>query len=729
MPEWSNIRTRITNAASGVRDRLRQIRLAPVKFWWPQEWWRQTALIVLVLCAGVMAADRLFPPPLARAANVSAVVTDERGAALRAFAVNGGTWRLQADIGAIDPKFIEALLAYEDKRFRAHAGVDPIAIVRAIASSASAGRIVSGGSTISMQTARLLEPRPRNIGAKLIESWRAFQLEERFSKDEILELYLTLAPYGGNLEGVRAASWAYFGREPQGLTPDQIAMLIALPQSPEARRPDLRPENAIRARARVLERLAAEGVFARDLAMESSEYPAPTRRDFPALAWHASEEVLRQSKGAQPKAKGGDLKSTLRMPLQKELEALAQRASDAAGDHPQVAILAVEIKSRKVRAAVGSAGRGVAGGWMDLTTRPRSPGSTLKPFIYGLAFDDGAATSATRISDRPKSFSTYRPSNFDRTFRGDVTVAQALQHSLNVPAVTALSEVGANRFAAALALAGADLSMPLSAEDDAGLAIALGGAGLTVRELTTLYAALGDEGRARPLVWMATDNEEADTKTKDKTEPSHVMSPASANEILSILAASPAPEGRMPARLTQNAPLVAFKTGTSYGYRDAWAAGVSNGYAIVIWIGRADGAPRAGVTGRDAALPALFDAFDAVARTLPRSEGGSGIRIEDAENATAPAPLASFERQNEPPHILFPPHRAEVWKDRSTRSFVLAAEGRRPLSWYVDGEPVKRNSAGDAVWLPSMPGFYKVSVVDAEGRTSKSDVRIRTPEG
>ena len=724
MLEWRDIRTRITNAAHGVRDRLRQVCRERTKLSWPREWWRQSALVVLGLCLGVIAVDRLFPPPLARAAHVSAVVTDERGAALRTFAVDGGTWRLRADIDAIDPKFIEALLAYEDKRFRAHVGVDPIAIVRAIASSASVGRIVSGGSTISMQTARLLEPRPRNIGAKLIESWRAFQLEERFSKDEILELYLTLAPYGGNLEGVRAASWAYFGREPQGLTPDQIAMLIALPQSPEARRPDLRPMNAIRARARVLERLAAEGVFARDLAQESSEYPAPSRRDFPALAWHASEEVLRQGKGAK-----GDLRSTLRLPLQKELEALGQRTSEAAGDHPQVAILAVEIKSRKVRAAVGSAGRGVAGGWMDLTTRPRSPGSTLKPFIYGLAFDDGAATPATRISDRPKSFSTYRPSNFDRTFRGDVTVAQALQHSLNVPAVTALSEVGANRFAAALALAGADLSMPLSAEDDAGLAIALGGAGLTVRELTTLYAALGDEGRARPLIWMATNEEKTEARKNDKVEPPHVMTSASAKEILSILAASPAPEGRMPARLTQNAPLVAFKTGTSYGYRDAWAAGVSNGYAIVIWIGRADGAPRAGVTGRDAALPALFDAFDAVARTLPRNEGGSGIRLEDAEDTTAPVPLASFERQNEPPHILFPPHQAEVWKDRSTRSFVLAAEGRRPLSWYVDGEPVKRNSAGDAVWLPSMPGFYKVSVVDAEGRTSKSDVRIRSPEG
>ncbi|MEZ5937157.1 MAG: penicillin-binding protein 1C, partial [Hyphomonadaceae bacterium] len=673
--------------------------------------------------APLVLLDLAFPPPMDRVQHVSAVVTDERGAVLRAYPVDDGKWRMRAHLDEIDPAFVRALLAYEDKRFRQHGGVDPLAIVRAASSAVSAGRIVSGGSTITMQTARLLEPRPRNFGSKIIESLRAMQLEQRYTKDQILELYLTLAPYGGNLEGVRAASWAYFGREPQNLSPDQIAMLIALPQSPEARRPDLHPKNAVKARARVLDRLANEGVFARDLAEESSEYPPPTRRDFPAMAWHAADEALRQS----PNHDGRDIRTTLDFALQRELETLARRTGDALPDGAQAAIIVVDIRTRAVRGLVGSARRDGPGGWLDLTNRSRSPGSTLKPFIYGLAFDDGVASPNTTIADAPKRFASYRPSNFDRTFRGDVTVAQALQHSLNVPAVETLDAVGANRFAAALAMAGADLSMPLSADDDAGLAIALGGAGLTARELVSLYAALGDGGVSHPLVWL---EDQVETKPKKKRDPSdgvRVMSEESAGEIVSILAASPAPEGRMPAKLTKNAPVIAFKTGTSYGFRDAWAAGVAGGYAAVVWIGRADGAPRPNATGRATALPVLFEAFDAVERIRPQND--HDLRNTHVDDEAPPQPLARFGDPAAAPHILFPPDKSEVWNDHEHRSLVFAAEGAGPLRWFVDGAPVRRNAAGDAVWRPDLPGFYEVSVVDEHGREARSRIRIRTPEG
>lgn len=687
---------------------------------WPREWWRRAAVIALAIALPLQALDLMFPPPLARAKEVSAAVMDRRGAMLRVFPVDDGKWRLQADLDAIDPDFIDALLAYEDQRFRSHGGVDPLALGRAAMSFASAGRIVSGGSTITMQTARLLEPKRRTLMAKAIESVRAWQIERRFSKDEILELYLTLAPYGGNLEGVRAASWAYFGREPDNLSPAQIALLIALPQSPEARRPDLRPEAAIVARKRVLDRLAAEGVFAADLAAESATYPAPRRSDFPALAWHASEEAVRRSEG------GGDIVTTLDLALQRDLERLAAAAAGPARDGVQLAILVVDLDQRQVRAAVGSATRAGLGGWIDLTNRPRSPGSTLKPFIYGLAFDDGVASSRTRIADAPRRFAAYRPDNFDRTFRGDVTVAEALQHSLNVPAVSALEAVGARRFAAQLAFAGADLSLPLDADDDAGLAIALGGAGLSVRELAVLYAALGDDGRALPLAWLKA---ETDAARKAPAAPTQIMSEASAREIVRILANGPTPDGRMPARLTQNAPVIAFKTGTSYGYRDAWAAGVGGGHAVIVWMGRPDGAPRPGVTGREAALPVLFDAFDAIGRSTPARDSGPGRRDTEPVDRTPPQPLARFEREDLPPHILFPPHKSEVWADEEHGSFVLAAEGHGRLAWYVDGEPLARNPSGDPVWRPSQPGFYDLTVVDAQGRTAKAQVRIRTPEG
>jgi penicillin-binding protein 1C len=701
------------------REWLRSPKDWQPKLWWPPEWWRRIALVTLYILAPVLLLDLIFPPPLKRASEVSAVVMDRRGAALRVFPVEDGKWRLKAHVGKIDPDFIDSLLAYEDKRFRSHGGVDFLALGRATASMASAGRIVSGGSTITMQTARLLEPRPRNIGSKIIESIRAWQLERRFTKNEILELYLTLAPYGGNLEGVRAASWAYFGREPDSLSPDQIAMLIALPQSPEARRPDLRPDAAIVARERVLMRLAEEGLFANDLAAESADYPAPTRRDFPGIAWHASEEAVRRAENPD------NIATTLDLALQKEVETLATRAAGSPRDGVQAAIMVVDIASREVRAAAGSANRRSAGGWIDLTDRPRSPGSTLKPFIYGMAFDDGVASPDTRISDAPKRFASYRPDNFDRTFKGDVTVAEALQHSLNVPAVSALDAVGARRFAAALSFAGADLSMPLSADDDTGLAIALGGAGLTVREVALLYAALGDDGRARPLHWLKAETEAAKTFGDP---PAQIMSAQSARQIMQILSSAPTPAGRMPAVLTQEAPVIAFKTGTSYGFRDAWAAGVGNGHAVVVWIGRADSAPRPGVTGRDGALPVLFDAFDAIARITPARPSGPPIRDGEASDHTPPLPLARFERQNAPPHILFPPDRAEVWKDAEHTSFTLVAEGHGRLAWYVDGRPLQRNVAGDAVWRPREPGFYDLRVVDPAGRTAKSRVRVMAPD-
>ncbi len=689
-----------------------------ISYWRSLEWYRKGALVALALLAPIALADIIFPPPMERARHTSTVVTARDGAALRAFPVDDGKWRLKADIESIDPAFIRALLAYEDKRYYAHPGVDPAALIRAAVSSASAGRIVSGGSTITMQTARLLEPRPRNLGSKLVEAFRATQLSWRYSKDEILELYLTLAPYGGNLEGVRAASWAYFGREPENLSPDQIAMLIALPQSPEARRPDLRPENAIAARKRVLDRLAGEGVFAADLAAESSEYPAPSRRPFPALAWHAAETAR-----ALGRTDGSDIATTLNYALQKEAEALAARARENFVDGSQVALLIVDVATRDVLASVGAADRAAPGGWIDLTNRKRSPGSTLKPFIYGLAFDDGIAAPSTRIQDTPRRFASYRPDNFDRMFRGDVTIAEALQHSLNVPAVAALDAIGPRRFLSSLEFAGANPALPVSAEYDDGLAVALGGVGLTARDLAVLYAALGDQGRARPLNWLA-DQPEANKPER----PLQVMTPESAAEIIDILRRAPTPQGRMPARLTQQAPEIAFKTGTSYGYRDAWAAGVGDGLAVVVWTGRADSAPRAATTGRADALPILFEAFDIAARILPQNATGPILRHEP-DRYSAPQPMASFEANAAPPQILFPPSESELWVDERHTSFVMAAEGRGQLDWYVEGLPLARNAAGEPVWRPDTPGFYEVAVVDPTGRTTRSRVRVRTPEG
>jgi penicillin-binding protein 1C len=661
---------------------------------------RRTLAAALAGLLALLVLDRALPPPIG-AVEVGAVVRDRHGAALRIFPIEGGRWRLAADLDAVDPRFVEALLAYEDRRFEHHPGVDPLAVVRAAIDAVRAARVVSGASTLTMQTARLLEPRERTLGAKLVEMLRAVQLELRLDKREILELYLTLAPYGGNLEGIRAASWAYFGREPDALAIDEIALLVALPQAPEARRPDLRPAAAVAARARVLDRLATAGLVDPGSAAESRVLPAPRRRAFPAHAWHAAAAL----RGA-----GGDVDSTLDRALQQRMRALLEDALPDDEPDVQYALLVVENEARAVRAAIGSASRSRPGGWIDLAARSRSPGSTLKPFIYGLAFDDGLATADTRILDLPRRFDGYRPENFERAFNGDVSVGEALGHSLNVPAVLALDRVGAARFSAALEQTGIDLGIPGSATRAPGLAIALGGLGMSARDLAVLYGALGTDGRARPLRWRAED------PLPDAGQP--LLGAETAREIVEILRRAPQPDGRMPARLTDRAPDIAFKTGTSYGHRDAWAVGIADGYTIVVWSGRADGVPRPGVTGRQEALPILFDAFDGLTELVPTA--ARGHRLAERRTVT-PRPLADFSAE-EAPHILFPPDGAEVFFGGESRPLVLAGRGAGPLTWYVDGAAVP--GAAEGGWRPAGPGFYRMTAVDGEGRAGSAEVRI-----
>lgn len=680
------------------------------------------AITLIGLAASFFILDRLFPPPIERAFSRSMLVADRNGIPLRAFPTEEGRWRLPANLEEIDPAFIEALIGVEDARFYSHFGVDGLAVIRAAKSAAQRGRIVSGASTISMQTARLLEPRNRTIPSKLIEMFRAVQLEMRLSKDEILELYLTLTPYGGNLEGIRAASWAYFGREPDRLSDDQIALLIALPQSPEVRRPDLRPKSATASRAVILNRMAELGVISQSRAEEAKRLPLPGRHAFPGYAWHGADQVRNAYLERLPSATlPRDVRSTIDAGLQIRLEdMLLDQLPDGEKD-VQYAVMVVELETRAVRAQVGSASRKRAGGWMDLTQSARSPGSTLKPFIYGLAFDDGQAMPSTFIEDLPSRFNTYRPENFDRTFRGQVRVSDALQHSLNVPAVLALDRIGPERFASALSLSGVKVQINGGAERDPGLALALGGAGMTAQDLAKLYGALGDNGVVKPLVWFENDTGEV------KAAKGHrFMSSASAGKIRDILKSAPTPSGRMPANLTMDAPEIAFKTGTSYGFRDAWAAGVARGHVVIVWVGRADGAPRPGMTGRKAALPVLFSVFDQIDATLG-AEGEASERLMTAKPTAPKYAMTDFARDDKPPVILFPPDDTVLLQkrpDHPSPGFVLSGRGEGDLRWFVDGEAVPHDAAGAPVWVPDGPGFYRVAAVDENGRESHVSVRV-----
>lgn len=666
------------------------------------------------LLLALLGLNWLFPPPLERARAVSPVVVDRNGVWLSAFLTPTGKWRLAAELDETDPEFLRRLIAVEDARFYWHPGVDPVAVLRAGGSFLRQGEATSGASTITMQLARLLEPRPRTIPSKLIEMVRAVQIELRLSKRQILAAYLTLAPYGGNLEGVRAASRAYFGRDPQGLSDAEMALLIALPQAPEARRPDRRQQAAQAARDAVLAKFARLGFTTGRLLTEARAEGIPGRQDFPVRAPLAARALALGRPDVER------IESSLDAGLQLPLETLLRRYVEGLGPETAAALVAVEIEGRHIRASIGSPGRDRPGGWIDMTRAVRSPGSTLKPFIYGIAFDDGVAAPETLVEDAPKRFQGYLPENFDRQFHGVIRIEDALRQSLNLPAVATLEQIGASRFAAALERAGAKPRLPLGGEMEAGLALALGGAGMTLEELTLLYAALGDGGVARPLSRFADEPPGAAVQ---------LLSAESADRILSILATAPAPPGRANTLVAADAPRIAHKTGTSYGYRDAWAIGVAGGWAVGVWVGRADAAPRPGATGRSDAAPLLFAAFDVIA-----PEPGRADPTPDGWRH-APAPgLArlggAMEQEVEPPSILFPPDGADVRVDRlgaSGRGLALAARGGEGgLSWFAAGRPIPRDPAtGRVIWRPEGEGFFTLSVVDAEGQQARAQVRVR----
>ncbi len=500
------------------------------------------------------------------------------------------------------------LIGYEDRRFYDHHGIDTRAFVRAAAQFILAGgHIVSGGSTLTMQVARLIDGgSTRSIAGKLRQIALARALEARFSKNDILDLYLTLAPYGGNIEGIRAASLAYFGKEPKRLTTAEAALLVALPQSPTARAPDTNPEAAHEARDRVLDRLASAGVITDDAATAAKTERMPSaRRPFPMLAPHLAVEA----RAADPAASVHRL--TIDRDLQASLEALAADRVAALGPKLSIAILVADHLSGAIVASVGSAGlfEEARDGFVDMTRAVRSPGSTLKPLIYGLAFEQGLAHPESLIEDRPTGFGAYAPQNFDGRNRGTVTMREALTQSLNIPAVKVLNAVGPAQLVARLKRAGVDATLP--DESAPGLAIGLGGVGVTLRDLVSLYAAIARGGTAVAL------RDGVDETPAASGAP--VLSPVAAWYVDDILAGVPPP-------VNGSAGRVAYKTGTSYGYRDAWAIGFDGAYVVGVWVGRPDGTPVPGLSGIESAAPILFEAFDRIGPEARAAQAAAGRR-------------------------------------------------------------------------------------------------------
>ncbi|MDP1705832.1 MAG: penicillin-binding protein 1C, partial [Sulfurimicrobium sp.] len=503
-------------------------------------------------------------------------------------------WRHPVALADVSPRYIEALIRYEDRAFRWHPGVNPVALLRAGWQWLRHGRIVSGGSTLSMQVARILEPSPRTLAGKARQIARALQLEWRYSKDEILTLYLNYAPMGGVLEGVEAASRAYLGKPSKRLSEADAALLTVLPQAPSRYRPDRHPERARAARDKVLQRMS--GVWSEAALRDARQEPvvARTLRD-PLLAPLLAERLRKEAQGRQR------IDTTLDAQVQQNVELLLASRLNALPPRVSVAALVVDNATLEVRAYAGSVDFTDQQRFshVDMVRASRSPGSTLKPFLYGLALDEGLIHSESLLADVPQSFSGYQPGNFQQSFHGPVSVSEALTLSLNVPAVEVLERLDPVRFVSLLRRGGLKLDFPRGAAPN--LSVILGGAGTSLEQLVGAYSALARQGLSGKPRYTA------DTPFEEQ----RMMSPGAAYIVRDVL------ESGGPSRraVESGAGLrrgIAWKTGTSFGFRDAWSVGVSDLYTVGVWVGRPDGTPNPGFFGANIAAPLLVDIFDAL---------------------------------------------------------------------------------------------------------------------
>ncbi len=707
---------------------------------------------LLALLAFLAAAAYLGPVPLDRAQETSVIVLDRQDRLLRAFTTRAGRWRLPVTPDQVDPRFIKMLLAYEDKRFYRHFGIDPLAQLRALWQLLRHRRVISGGSTLTMQVARLLEPREnRSLRAKLRQMVRAIQLERRFSKSEILQLYLRLAPYGGNIEGVRAASLAYFGREPKRLTIAQAALLVALPQSPEYRRPDRRHKAALKARNRVLTRLAGYGVLnAQDIAGAIREPVPHARLPFPKIAPHLAEAEIRRHRQKTVH------RLTIDRDLQARLEKLASIQALRFSKKHSLAILVADHQSGEVLAYIGAANYldHKSHGPIDMVQAIRSPGSALKPFVYALGFEAGLGHPETLIEDRPVRFGAYRPKNFDERFHGTVTMRQALQLSLNIPAVKLLHGIGPARLVRRLERAGVQIQLPRGAAPT--LPVVLGGLGISLFDLTQLYTALARNGDPVALNWRRTLPERHLPRFPDNAGAGLYASFTAKAQEVKMIQKAPSPNQRpvmftpeatwyvrdilrgTPPPPNASARKIAYKTGTSYGYRDAWSIGFDGQHVIGVWVGRPDGAASPAMTGYTAAAPILFDAFQRLGKDesplLPRPR-----QALVAANHELPPPLRRFTPPGEAINdaaveklkIVFPLDGAQVAlaTGETTTPFeplaLKARGGTWPLTWLINGKPLPASRRRDTVfWTPDGEGFTEIGVIDATGQYASVQIRI-----
>ena len=653
------------------------------------------------LVALVFALDHFNPPPLEKflAQRSAQLILASDGAPLRAFPDARGIWRYSVNAPDVAPAYLQTLLNYEDRWFYRHPGVNPVALVRAALQAAFYRRPVSGGSTITMQVARIIEVIPHTTAGKLQQMLRALQLEQRLSKAQILDLYLRYAPYGGTIEGVETASRAYLGKSSHDLSDAESALLVVLPQRPSALRPDRSSAAAQRARDKVLLRMRDLRVWtAARVADAQLEAVYAKRLRVPMLAPLFAQRLHAEHPDADQIKTGIDTR------WQQMAEARVANHIKRFAPATSAAVLIVDNETMLARAYVGSAvfAEAKSYGHIDMVQAERSPGSTLKPTLYALALDAGLIHSESLLLDAPQEFSGYRPANFSESFNGPVAAASALRLSLNIPAVDLLDRIGPGKFYAALEHAGLKLQLPEGAEPN--LSLILGGAGARLEDLVGMHAAIARGGLAARVRWTPAD------ASSDR----RLMS-AGASWITYQMLSDGGRLGAGDSILFDrgNRRRIAFKTGTSFGFRDAWALGTTPKVTIGVWIGRPDGTPNPGSFGAVSALPLLFELFDGISQASLGNEAGPpasvskldicwplGLRFDAAQPELCHKKIEAYVLDDTAPATL-PERSAKLWQAGITEYFADPKTGlRRNASCLDAGVQVKQIARWPALAYP-----------------------------
>ncbi|MBL7186097.1 MAG: penicillin-binding protein 1C [Phycisphaerae bacterium] len=649
--------------------------------------------IVTVICAGTFILTWLllpFPTERLEKWAVSPTISDANDRPILSIVGSDDQRRHPIRLDQMSPWLKQATIAVEDERFYHHYGVDPLAVMRAAGQNIAAGRIVSGASTLNMQLCRMMDGRPRSLKAKIIESFRALQLNKLMDKDDIVELYLNTAPYGGNLRGVEAASLRYFARHAKDLSLGQAALIAGLPQSPSRYQPDRHLEAAMKRRHVVLRRMLEAGIIT-ELQLQQARtcpieiHPKPRVQRASHAAWFA---LKRRPTGGR---------TTIDLDVQKQVERLAQEHLHRLPKDTELAVVVIDIAESSIVAMIGSGNNAdPVDGQVNGALAKRSPGSTLKPFIYAAAFSTCRLNGESTVYDIPISRGGWTPLNFDRAFTGQLTAAEALQRSLNVPAILIAEAVGLARCCGILEAAG--IPLPPDAQRRGGLALAVGGIEVRLLELTNAYATLGRDGLRRyPRIFP------------DEPAP-HVraLAPDVCRAISEILSSRQRRPIGMDTVLAEDVPWFMWKTGTSSGRRDAWAIGHNRRYAIGVWVGRFRGTGRAAYVGAEAAEPLLAELFNlSDLRTHIDPPSTTPIRVyrplppprelDQCLKIAAPTPRDTFICLNG----------SAIVQTRVNRT-----EG---ISWFLNGRLIPSDISSN---LTLSAGEYELRCVDQAGQSS-----------